>query len=251
METWSEPSPHLGTNFRQCKGKTLLDDIWNNAWSNHRALTIAGLVLLVVVAIFAFPIVAFCVFSQVIFMVTMAIMRLVTPWTLTLIAFCAGAGLLDFLPVLLFLSTLIIARWIMVFADWAYLPLNIVFMIAAFIGSIQNYQSISRDIFGLVTEQWVVVFLVGGLLLTALIIYGAREKMKEVYDVSASDNKDPKAPKSHGMLNADKTPQTSAPNSSVMTESRSPSSPERQWKEIKLSSKEQAIWDRIKAPGVE
>jgi hypothetical protein len=107
----------------------------------HPGWLIFGTIALIAAVIFALPLVLFCLFWQVIFMITIFLLDLVLPNSITVAGFGIGFGLLDTAFGATIGFVLVIARrivdWMKI--KWVYILIDIIFMIPIVMMSFQEY----------------------------------------------------------------------------------------------------------------
>ena len=219
----------------------------------HPGWLVFGIIAIIIAAIFALPIVVYCVVCQAIFIAAIFLLDLILPSAIVIAGFDLGTG---------FLSTgigaaigffLLLGRWTIdiIKIKWVYIATNIVFFMVSIQVAFQQYSSNVHSFFNFFPthpdftswlEQCCLGFLLVAVPLGLIAFHAINKAASEIYDVTPTSVAPNSAmPPAHTMI---QTPRHKATDENPKSNDIAP-------KELKLSRKEQAIWDRIKAPGIE
>jgi hypothetical protein len=164
-------------------------------WDRHPRWFIFGVAVLVVAAIFALPIVLFCVFWQAMFMLAILLLNILIPKPTTVVAFHLGSGFLDSGIGAAIGFFLLLGRWTIdiIQIKWIYIVANIIFFLVSIQVAFQEYGSNVHSFFNFFPThpalaswlgQGVLGFLLVAVPLGLIAIHAINKASSETFDTS-------------------------------------------------------------------
>lgn len=156
-----------------------------NLWNRHPIMYMIGIIIFIAVAIFALPVVLFCVISQISFIAAVFVLNLILPRSIMIAGFDLGSGFLNTGIGSMIGFILLIARWTIDIIRWAFVPANIVFAILSLCIAVHDYHDATNTLIAMPGEAWAyfisspilkgVVYLASTLIFGALLIHSIFE----------------------------------------------------------------------------